>query len=249
MSKVARIKFLIISIIGILASIFILNLKTTYNQGINYEYKFVKIPLCLKIIDFFSRHYHYKDTVEEITKGVSSDEEKILRLFKWTHKNIKPTPQELPVVDDHVWSIIVRGYGEDDQFNDVFTTLCNYAGMDAFFTWIKSPDQKRKVPFSFVKMKEKWFVFDPYYGIYFNDAKGNLADIETIKAGNYSLCQESKTDEIDYSGYIADFPLLKDIGLTRANTQSPLNRFLLEIKKINDKLSKKRSKNGNKTGN
>lgn len=220
----------------VLFALFIVNLQVSYNQGINYEYKMIKIPLYLKIIDFYSRHYHYKDTVKEITVGSKSDEEKIFKLFKWTHENIRRIPQGFPIVDDHVWHIMIRGYGVDDQFHDVFTTLCNYAQVKAFFTWIKSNAQKRKIPLSFVQMKGRWCVFDPFYGVYFRDKNGNLVDIETIKSGNYLLAGRKDAVEMDYSSYIDNLPSVKDRGLTRANTQSPLNRLFLEFKKMKDKV-------------
>ena len=56
-----------------------------------------------------------------------------MEIFIWTCENIRKQPDGLPVIDDHVWHIIIRGYGEPDQSSDVFTTLCNYAGIRAFY--------------------------------------------------------------------------------------------------------------------
>jgi hypothetical protein len=181
-NKVIIIFFILIII---LLTVFILNLNSTYTQGINYEYRTINIPLYLKIIDFYSRHYHYKILTKEIIAGAESDKDKVFRLFNWTDANIRPVPEGFPIVDNHVWDIIVRGYGTDDQLSDVFTTLCNYAKIEAFFTWVKPNMQKRKIPFSFVMIDRRWYVFDPYRGIYFTDNKGNLADIQTMKSGSY----------------------------------------------------------------
>lgn len=221
--------FLFITIL--LSIAFILNLKVSYHQGINYEYKFIKIPLYLKIIDFFSRHYHYHELTKEIIRSCKTEEEKVFRLFNWTHENIRHVPEGFPIIDDHVWNIIIRGYGADDQFHDVFTTLCNYVKIKAFFTWVASKKENKKISLSFVKFQEKWFVFDPFYGVYFKNNKGGLVDIESIKAGNYSVAGHTDIAKIDYSNYIDNLPSIKNIGLRRANTKSPLNRLLLEMKK------------------
>lgn len=217
-------------------SVFILNLQVSYYQGINYKITRVRIPLYLKIIDFFSRHYHYRELIKEIIGTSKGKEEKIFNLFEWTHKNIRNQPEGFPVIDDHVWHIIIRGYGVDDQFQDIFTTLCNYAGLEAFFLWVDSNEGKRRIPLSLVKIKEGWAVFDPYNGVYFKDSKYNFADIQTIKSGDYLLEAITQPIKVDYSSYIHNLPTVKNIGLTRANTQSPLNRLLFELKEWRNKL-------------
>lgn len=224
---------------AVLSIILILNLETSYQQGINYEYKTVKIPLYLKIADFFSRHYHYRQLTRQIISSHNTEEENVIRLLQWTHENIRNAPEGFPVVDDHVWNIIIRGYGTDDQAHDVFTTLCNYAGITAFFTWVESTAKnERRVPFSFVKLKGKWYVFDPFRGVYFKDDKDKetFIDIETIKKEKILLEKLGEMQNMDYSNYIPNLPSLREIGLTRANTQSPLNRLLLEIRKWKDKI-------------
>ena len=68
---------------------------------------------------------------------------KTLKIFIWTHKNIRKAPEGLPVIDDHVWHTIIRGYGINDQSSDV---LPLYVIMRAqrHFCWIEgeNPDQK-----------------------------------------------------------------------------------------------------------
>lgn len=214
---------------------FVFNFKTTYYQGVNYKVKSVKIPLYVKMVDFMSRNYHYKETLKDIIEGSESEEERVFKLFHWSHENIRPVPAGFLVVDDHVWHIIIRGYGASDQVSDVFTTLCNYAGVEAAFLFISPRAGKNKMPLSFVRINKKWRVFDPYLGVYFKDREGNLADIETIKAGAYLL--EGKTEAVSqdyYADYIPNFPSLHDsVGLGRSKIQSPINRLLYELKKKN----------------
>jgi len=213
--------------------ILILNFEVSSRQGVNYQCREIKLPLYLKILDFFDRHYNYKHLVKMIVKDAKTDEERMMKIFEWTYRNIKSVPQGLPVIDDHIWYTIVRGYGARDQFSDIFTTLCNQAGIDAFFIDIYSKDRKYQIPFSFVKINYRWFVFDPYYGVYFRTNNGGLADIENIRLNNWksqSLETEPKIYP-DYALFFSNLTVVKDMGLTRANIQSPLKRLLFELKR------------------
>ena len=213
----------------VLCAFFILNSQVSYYQGINYRVRIVKIPLYLKVIDFFSRHYNYKITAEEIIAGSKSDKEKAVRLLKWTQENIRPVPPGLPLIDDHVWHIIIRGYGTDDQFQDVFTTLCNYAELDGFFCWINSADNKQKKPFSFVRLKRGWTFFDAYRGVYFKNSKQEIANINDLLANNWHIVSISNRDIFeDYGAYFKSLRYLnyENCKLSRAAIQSPFKRFL-----------------------
>ncbi len=210
-----------------------LNIQVSTKQGVNYKVSTLKIPLYLKILDFFDRHYNYKILVKEITIGANTEEQRVFSIFEWTYNHIKPQPERLPVVDDHVWHIIVRGYGVDDQSSDVFTTLCNYAGIDAFFSWIKGENAVSSIPLSLVKIDGRWRVFDPYNGVYFKNNKKGLADIAEIAKGDWltESIDNSGKPNIDYAQYLKNIQPINSVGLIRSNTQSPLNRLRYEIEK------------------
>jgi hypothetical protein len=224
----------IILIISISIGIFyILNIKVTTQQGINYEVQTIEIPLYLKVLDFFDRHYNYKWTFERIIGDSKTEKEKALKIFKWTYENIKKTPEGYPVIDDHVWHIIVRGYGEVDQSADVFTTICNYADVDAFFYIVYDENRTSATTLSLVKLDGRWCVFDPYNGVYFKNKEGILAKIEDIINENWLIERigEPKDPQINYTLYLKNLPPINEIGLRRANVQSPINRLRYEIKK------------------
>ena len=208
----------------------VFNIKVTTRQGINYKWHTIRIPLYLKILDFFDRHYNYKELVKRIVKDAKTEKEQAMKIFGWTHKNIRRIPERFPIIDDHVWYTIVRGYGVRDQSCDVFTTLCNYVGIDAFFKWVYKADRSERIPFSFVKIEGNWSVFDPFYGAYFKNKNGEIADIEELKAG-YTWFIETidARPNVDYAAYFDNLPTIKDIGLTRANVQTPMKRLLFEI--------------------
>lgn len=219
-------------LIVLIAAITMLNMKVHSKQGVNYKVHTIDLPLYLKALDFFDRHFNYVQLVKSITYGVKSDEDKVIRMFEWTFKNIRRIPQGLPIMDDHVWYTIVRGYGVDEQFSDVFTTLCSYAGQEAMYLWVQSKNSTSKIPLSFIKIKKAWFVFDPYRGVYFIGKDGRLADIEVIKLPNQWTPQILNMDtEIDYSDYFLNLPSPEE-KLNRANIQSPWRRFVYELSRV-----------------
>lgn len=233
MIKMKRKYFLLLLPILLLPGIFILNINVTSQQCIDFECRAISLPLYLKIINFFDRHCNYKHMVKGIITDANNDEEKVKKIFEWTYKNIKRVPQGLPVIDDHIWYTIVRGYAANDQFSDIFSTLCNYAGIKAFFRKVHSRDSQRVIVLSYAKIRDNWFVFDPYNGTYFKDKNGKFCKIEDIRLNNCGPVDiEGKPRfDIDYTIYFDDILSKGNTGLSRASIQSPLNRLVFELNK------------------
>lgn len=209
-----------------------LTFQATTMQGIDYKVRSESLPLHLKIFDFFNRHYHYKLLANAIIGSAKTGEEKVLAILKWTYANIKRQPKELPVIDDHVWHIIIRGYGVDDQFQDVFSTLCNYAGIPAFLTTVKSSENGDEKWLSFVKLKNGWTVFDSYNGIYFKTDTGAIAYLDDIQSGNWTTISIAADKKMNYNKYISG---MKNINYenwkySRPAIQSPIRRVLFWLK-------------------
>lgn len=212
----------------------LLNLEVTTRQGVNYEVHVLKIPLYLKLLDFFDRHYNYELLAKKIVSGAVSDEDKAMKILEWTCKSIKNNPKELPVIDDHVWHIIVRGYGVDDQFQDVFTTLCNYANLNAFYYDVHSETGGGRKPLSFVRLGDRWAIFDVYNGAYFLNGKGQIAGIGDLCRGDWKPASVTKKEIPGY--YDKYFKKLNSINfkkwwLSRGAIQSPARRFIYFIKR------------------
>lgn len=212
-----------------------LNAKVTIRQGIDYKVRTLKMPLYLKLIDFYDRHLNYKQLTLEILASAgkkASDETAVLAIFNWTVANIAKQPKELPVIDDHVWHIIVRRYGADDQFQDVFATLCNYAGLNAFFDQLSTEEGRRK-PFTFVKLGNKWTVFDVFNGVYFRNAQSAIAGLGDLVSGQWR--EENVKEHIPEDYYLAYFNSLpltdfSQLKFSRSRIQSPLRRFVFWLK-------------------
>lgn len=215
---------IVLIIVGLL--LFILNIPLSSRKGIDYKWQTIKIPLYLKILDFFDRHFNYCQLTKSIVKGCRSDEEMALAIFRWTYNNIKRVPEGFPVIDDHVWHIIVRGYGTSDQACYVFSTICNYAGIRSFYSKMRTKDGNNEKILSFVNLGRNWSIFDPYSGVYFRNKEGALASIEDLKNNKWIMENISDIDLIpDYSKYFDNLNEIKDFNLDRSNIQSPLNRI------------------------
>jgi len=149
-------------IVVFVIAILILNFPVTTRQGINGELFIRKIPLYAKMGGFLYRDYQYKDLSRRITEGVKNDVDKVKTIYEWTITNIKNVPEDFPVVDDHIWDIIVRGYGTADQAADVFTTLASYVGYEAFWEKLYVSGTDQPLVLSFAKIGNKWHIFDVY---------------------------------------------------------------------------------------
>lgn len=225
---------LIGSIAALAMAAILLNLEVTTKQGVDYEVRVIKIPLYLKLLDFFDRHYNYGLLTKKIISGAASDEDKAMMILEWTCRNIRVNPKELPVIDDHVWYIIVRGYGAEDQFHDVFTTLCNYANLNAFYYDVYSEMGDARKPLSFVRLGDRWTIFDVYNGAYFINKKGQIAGIGDLYRGDWKTVSITKRELPGYYGKY--FRTLNSMTfnkwwLSRGAIQSPVRRFIFFIKR------------------
>lgn len=226
-------KKIILAVIILLVAMLLVNIEVSTKQGINYKWQVIKIPLYLKVIDFFDRNYNYKFLVKKITGNSKKEEDRIMLIFKWTYENIRKTPEGFPIIDDHVWYTIVRGYGAADQISDVFTTLLNYGGFNAYYLLAYKEDKNARIPLSFVKFKDKWIIFDPCNGAYFKNKSGNFSGLDDIKKGDFKVEYISKErSNVEYSSFLADISDLDSESLKRANIQSPVNRFKFELEKL-----------------
>ena len=191
-----KLRAFILIIVFVISGTVFFNLESTTRVGADYKVQTLKIPLYLKILNFFDRHFNYQWLTGRIIGDLNRDEEKAIKLLSWAFNHIKQQPKSLPVMDEHVWSVIVRGYGVGDNFHDVFTTLCNYADMDAFFIYVRSKKGGSEGPMSLVRINGSWAVFDPYNGVYFRNQSGNIASIQDMKTGNMKIIRLSDNYKI-----------------------------------------------------
>jgi hypothetical protein len=211
------------------------NIETITRQGINYQVRELKIPLYLKTLNFFDRHYNYKWLVRRILHNQKDESKKAKLIFQWTAAHIKKQPSELDIVDDHVWNIIVRGYGEDDQAADVCATLSNYAGLKGFLLRLKvsSGSAPNRIRISAIYFDGAWHLSDPYRHTTFENKKGKWATINEIVSGDWEAKSYKDSDDIknsiNYQNYFQDLDKIdfnSSYGGSRSSIQDPVSRLL-----------------------
>jgi len=246
---------LLLILILVLAILLFTTKKTTRFIGINYKVTEYEIPIYLKIIDFYDRHYNYKYLVKNINRNNNNENDIILNTTKWIKNNIKKIPEDVDIIDNHALTIFERRLGTDDQFSDLLSVLLVYSNIDSFY--IAKFNQIRH-PLTFFKIDNYWSIIDPYYGIYFTNNVRLFASIEDIKNEkwqtsnldyekinrlNYKDTFENKFNNYDelknyYNTIFYYLPTSNEIDQTnifyrggRSYTQNPLGRIKYEIYK------------------
>ncbi len=224
-----KIVYPVLIVISISAVFLFLNLNVTTRQCIDFECRKLRIPLYLKAIDFFDRHYNYQELSKRIIGEVKDEEGRMKKILEWTYRNIRKPPKGFPIIDDHAWHIIVRGYGVEDQSQDVFTTLCNYAKINASFYKVYNKDKNSFRILSLVKVGDVWTAVDAYAGIYFKNRQGHIASIKDLASGDWQIAGISREDVLEgYAGYFSNLASLdcNSWKFLRAAIQSPMRRFI-----------------------
>ena len=234
----------VVMIVLLVALFLFANINSTTTMGINGQVTEYKIPLYLKVLNFYDRHFNYQHLAREITKNAKSEKDVALSLALWVVQNIKKVPVGVEIVDNHPWTIVERRLGGSDQFSDILSVLLVYAGVDAFFRNIETRPQPGggRYPLTFFLIDGAWSVIDPYQGFYFVNDRGAFASLADLKKGDWkavgvehqAVFRESLSTF--YSGLFSQLPSREEIDRTniyerggRANTQSPIHRFLFQL--------------------
>jgi transglutaminase-like putative cysteine protease len=199
---------------------------STTRQAVDFEVSTRQIPRYVKVLDFMSRHYRYRELAREITQGLTSDRERVLAVFNWTKRNIRQTPAGWPIVDDHILHIIIRGHGAGEQPADVFATLATYAGVPAYWRALPSGWM-----LAFARIEGKWRVFDMTNGLVLRNARGDLVTREEL-AGNPDEWKgqpaEIRPLLAASSGYLSDAAVPQPL---RAELQMLWPRLVYELRR------------------
>ncbi|MDP3791609.1 MAG: hypothetical protein Q8R38_06170 [Candidatus Omnitrophota bacterium] len=227
----ARTKLLSIATALILI-ICILNISVVTKQGVDCRLHEIKLPLYLKILNFVDRHYNYKHIVKSITGDTKDDNAKAIKILNWVYTNVRKSPKELPSIDDHPLHVLIRGYGAGDQFEDIFTILCTYAGMDAFFKMFLN-SSNRIYYISFVKIRGKWCPLSAFDGVYLTK-NGSIASVNDILLDKKLLAPFiSNLGNFETDTFLREIDNIDfNVWSVRAKGQSPGGRLLCIIRKF-----------------
>jgi hypothetical protein len=208
--------------------------STTTLQGVNFEQRVRPIPVYVKAMEFVSRHHEYATIASEIVRPGMSEAERVLAVFEWTRRNIRPTPDGWTVYDDHILNIIIRGHGVNDQVNDVFATLSTYAGVPAFWRKLRAAGSEPNI-FTFARVDGRWVPFDPWSGIVFRNGRGGLAGVEELIADPMlvrAATADAAATGVNYAALISRDTLSPFVPprRLRADMQRPWPRLLFETR-------------------
>ena len=220
----------LLALVALAVVVTIANIPTVTLRGVNYVVAPRSLPLYAKALDFLDRDVNDRRLAAEITSGAATDEAKLRAAFDWTRANIRDTPAGFPVVDDHIWHIIVRGYGQDDQKADVFTTLLTYAGVRAYWILMSPPPE---LVLSLVRVDGAWRPVDVAAGIVFKTAQGGLATAEDL-AADHSLAARQGPSQyrgLAYARYFDRFQAPVTPDLTHAEMQMLWPRAWFSVKR------------------
>lgn len=215
------------SLLGLLA------LPATTRQGVDFKVTTRRIPWVIKAMEFVVRDYEYRDLAARLTQGLAAEETKAEALLRWTHDHIRPVPPGWPIVDDHISHTIIRGYGEEDQMADLFTTLAAYSRIRSFWKITRDPQGPESLVLSFAKIDGRWTVWDVAGGVSFRDAAGRLLSVEEL-VKNPELLQltEAKAPHRANRYFLVHAGLVRfEVPETlRTEKQMPIRRVLFELR-------------------
>jgi hypothetical protein len=217
---------------ALVAGIALAAVPVATRQGVNFDVSSRTIPLYAKTLAFLHRDVEYRLLSREITRGARGEAARAEAVVRWTHAHITRTPTGWPVIDDHVWHIIVRGHGLEDQMADVFAILASYAGVRAFWRPI-SPNPIRFVP-AFVRLDGRWAMADAARGLLFRDAEGRPLDIARVLSDPAHAEQHRTAFEVDgrsYWAYLDELRPFRVPAVTRAEQQMPWPRVWLQLRR------------------
>jgi hypothetical protein len=186
------------------ALVIVASMPTTARVGVDYEIHERSLPLYQKAIAFLHRDIEMRATAASIVGDTADPEERALKLLEWTARNVRPVPPGFPVIDDHPYSIVLRGYGTDDQAATVLANLAAYSGLPALRAFAPNGTGGHRA-FVAIAIDGDWRIFDAR-GVAFRSPDGRLASATAMK--------------IDLS---------QAKGVT---DQMPLDRLMHEIRKL-----------------
>jgi hypothetical protein len=222
----------VVALVLVAALVAVSMLPVTTRQGVDYVVTTHRLPLYLKALDFVDRDLNYRALARRVTAGEATEAGRMLALLAWTRANVRDQPFGFPVIDDHVWHIIVRGYGVDEQKADVFATLATYAGLPAY--WINLKAGRERLPVALVRVGDRWRVLDVANGLVFRNRRGELATAEEIAVDHAPVATAAGTRVYRgqaYGEFFRGFGLPAPPAVLRAEKQMPWPRLSYEAKR------------------
>jgi hypothetical protein len=149
--------------------------------GSNFHVTVKRTTLFEKSVAFVDRDLQMRRLTREIAGTGGTPQERLIRMYEWVAGNIHPTPPGFPVIDDHVWHIFVRRYGEVDQRAEALAMLASDDGMPASTIPLGRVPARRPVQLTVVNLDGRLVVFDVNNRIVFRQPSGELATLNDLQ--------------------------------------------------------------------
>lgn len=134
-------------------------------------------PFIVELYDNLVGYYYFKKIGKRITKGLTSDEDKIKAIAEWTFHNIRPIGH----IPDNFFNIARRGYGLCDHSAHVFSSLAFFMGYPSRQLYLRNDNGVSPHSVAEVYVKGKWCVVDTLNGIVYQTPNGKLMSINDLK--------------------------------------------------------------------
>jgi hypothetical protein len=207
---------------------------TTTRFGIDYQVSSKTIPLYEKAVNFVSRDLQTRRLAREVTAGVVDARSKALTVFRWVGSNVRRTPPGFPIVDDHLWHVIVRGYGAPDQRTEVYALLATYSGVPAASTaLVKLVDGRtRGLMVAITEFEGRRWLFDVDNQLLFVRPDGALASLDDLVAQSAIVARVAGDLKVNGIPYLQYFEHLDRVSYSfqRIERQQPLPRLLQTLR-------------------
>lgn len=206
----------------------------TTRAGIDYRWSEKRIPLAEKFLGFVSRDLQSRRLAIEVAADVEDEQERLLRIFRWVTASVRPVPAGFPVVDDHIFHILVRGYGTSDQRTEAFALLASHAGFPSGRMVLEAASGGARLQIAVVKWRGKLHLLDVDNGVVFRTATGALASIDDLQKEPAIIRAAGGRRVVDGVPYEIFFRRLEDLrpAFTRIEAQRPWSRLRLELVRI-----------------
>ena len=199
--------------------------------GFNFHVTVKRLTLLEKAVAFVDRDLEMRRLTREIAGYDGTQEQRLFRMYEWVADNIHPTPPGLPVIDDHVWHIFVRQYGEGDQRAEALAALASYDGMPAATIPLGKDPRKRLVQLTVVTLGDRLVVFDVNNRLVFRKSSGELAALSDLQADPSIIQRISAGVMVDGAPYYEYFARFGEVspGFVRMEKQRFWSRLKDEL--------------------
>ena len=224
-----RIRRIVGTVIAVLFVV-VANAPSAVRVAVNYEVHTEQVPLYQKALAFVDRDVQMRALAGRLTAGLHDRGAMIERLFAWSHDNVRPVPPGLPIVDDYVYNVVVRGYGTHDQAADVFVELCGYVGVEGRLVF--SRDGGRVLySFALLALDGEWRPFDVREGRIFRWPDARIATLSDLRS-HPELVAAVPTPAEARDAYPVFFEKLDLTDVRPVADQMPLVRLIREIGRL-----------------